>query len=245
MPDWSKLVRERLPALHVRPERENEIVAELALQLEQAYADAIAGGAGEEEARRRALAQMGDWDKLGRGVDVPERRAGFTAGRDARSALRTPLLPAEPGVHGDRDVDAGLRHWRQHGHLHDGGRAGIAWDALSGAGAADVDRDAEGAAAGNRTLDFGAGLLRYSGTVAGVFLDGRHQPRVECGHDGTRAGGATGRALRFGGILSDARRQRGTGAHVHAGGRPQDDSLPMWWCCRMGSGSGDSAEAAT
>ena len=48
MPDWSKLVRERLPALHVRPERENEIVAELALQLEQAYADAIAGGAGEE-----------------------------------------------------------------------------------------------------------------------------------------------------------------------------------------------------
>ena len=90
MPDWSKLVRERLPALHVRPERENEIVAELALQLEQAYADAIAGGAGEEEARRRALGQMGDWDKLGRGVDVPERRAGFTAGglHDLRYALR-------------------------------------------------------------------------------------------------------------------------------------------------------------
>src|SRR6185369_8738532 len=90
MPDWSRVVRERLPALHVRPERENEIVAELALQLEQAYADAIAGGSGEEEARRRALAQMGDWDKLGRGVDVPERRAGLTAGglHDLRYALR-------------------------------------------------------------------------------------------------------------------------------------------------------------
>ena len=46
MPDWSRLVRERLPALHVRPERENEIVAELALQLDQAFADAVAGGAG-------------------------------------------------------------------------------------------------------------------------------------------------------------------------------------------------------
>ena len=85
-------MRERPPALHVRPERENEIVAELALQLEQAYADAIAGGAGEEEARRRALAQMGDWDKLGRSIDVPERRAGLTAGWRARSALCAALL---------------------------------------------------------------------------------------------------------------------------------------------------------
>ena len=90
MPDWRRLVRERLPALHVRPEREGEIVAELALQLEQAYADALAGGAGEEEALRRALAQLGDWDKLGRGIDVSERRAGFAAGglHDLRYALR-------------------------------------------------------------------------------------------------------------------------------------------------------------
>jgi predicted permease len=90
MPDWSRLVRERLPVLHVRPERENEIVAELALQLEQAYADAMAGGAGEAEALRRALAQLGDWDKLGSGIDVSEQRAGFTAGGlyDLRYALR-------------------------------------------------------------------------------------------------------------------------------------------------------------
>src|SRR5439155_5212655 len=90
MPDWNRLVRERIPALHVGPERENDIVAELALQLEQAYADAIAGGAGEAEALRRALAQMGDWDKLGRSVDVPERHAGFTTGgmHDLRYALR-------------------------------------------------------------------------------------------------------------------------------------------------------------
>ncbi len=90
MPDWRRLVRERLPALHVPPERESEIVTELALQLEQAYADAVAGGAGEEEALRRALAQLGDWNKLGRGIDVSERRAGFAAGglHDLRYALR-------------------------------------------------------------------------------------------------------------------------------------------------------------
>ncbi len=90
MPDWNRLVRERIPALHVGPERENDIVAELALQLEQAYADAMAGGAGEAEALRRAMAQMGDWDRLGRSIDVPERRAGFTTGgmHDLRYALR-------------------------------------------------------------------------------------------------------------------------------------------------------------
>ncbi len=90
MPDWQRLVRDRLPALHVRPERESEIVAELALQVEQAYTDAVAGGAGEEEALRRALAQLGDWDKLGRGIDVSERRARFAAGglHDLRYALR-------------------------------------------------------------------------------------------------------------------------------------------------------------
>ena len=100
MPDWRKLVRERLPALHVRPERENEIVAELALQLEQAYAEAVAGGADGGEAERRALAQMGDWNKLGQGIDVSERRAGYTAGglHDLRYALRFLRRPPPLGL---------------------------------------------------------------------------------------------------------------------------------------------------
>jgi hypothetical protein len=90
MHDWCRLVRERLPALHVRPERESEIVAELALQLEQAFSDAVSGGAGEQEALGRALAQLGDCDKLGTAIDVSHRRAGRTAGwlHDLRYALR-------------------------------------------------------------------------------------------------------------------------------------------------------------
>ena len=64
MPDWERLVREHLPPLGMRPERETEIIAELALQLEQAYADALAGGAAETDALRQGLSQFGDWQKL-------------------------------------------------------------------------------------------------------------------------------------------------------------------------------------
>ena len=90
MHDFSRLVRERLPALHMRPERENEIVAELALQLEQAYNEAVSGGASDGEALRRALAQMGDWEKLGRSIDTAEPRSRLTTGwrHDLRFALR-------------------------------------------------------------------------------------------------------------------------------------------------------------
>ena len=72
-----------------------------------------------------------------------------------------------------------------------------------------------------------------------------HQPGLECRDDGTRPDGATGRALRFGGILPHARRERRTGPHLLAGGRPQDAGLECGACCRTVSGSGDSAEAAT
>lgn len=51
MPDWEQFVREHLPPLGVGPERENEIVAELALQADQAYRDALSGGSSEADAR--------------------------------------------------------------------------------------------------------------------------------------------------------------------------------------------------
>src|SRR5262245_26526651 len=73
MPDWSSFVRERLGALRVSPARETEIVAELAQQIEQAHADAIAGGAGHAEAMRRAETHLGDWGKLAREINAAER----------------------------------------------------------------------------------------------------------------------------------------------------------------------------
>src|SRR5689334_19872722 len=90
MPDFSAYVRRHLPALHVSAERESEIVAELAQQLEQAYDDALAAGSSEADALQRAHSHLGDWTRLGCAIDVPERRPrafdGLTG--DARYALR-------------------------------------------------------------------------------------------------------------------------------------------------------------
>jgi hypothetical protein len=73
MRDWPQFIRQHLPPLAVGPERESEIVAELALQMEQAYSEALAGGVTEGEALRRAQAQFPDWNKLARDIDREER----------------------------------------------------------------------------------------------------------------------------------------------------------------------------
>jgi putative ABC transport system permease protein len=72
MPDWRAYVRGRLPRLHVPPERESEIVAELALQLDQTYTETLAGGASEADALRRAEAQFADWHTLSRDIEAAE-----------------------------------------------------------------------------------------------------------------------------------------------------------------------------
>src|SRR4051812_39540397 len=105
MRDWRLFVRERLGRLRVAPERENEIVAELAQQLEQAYADALASGAAEDDALRRAESHLGDWGRLTREINAaerpteptPEYRGGVFAGfsQDVKYALR--FLRRNPG----------------------------------------------------------------------------------------------------------------------------------------------------
>jgi hypothetical protein len=91
MHDWREYVRRRLPVTGVRPERENEIVAELGLQMEQAHADAIASGASEQEALARATAQFADWKGLAREIERAEDRGArwwTGAGGDFRTAAR-------------------------------------------------------------------------------------------------------------------------------------------------------------
>jgi MacB-like periplasmic core domain len=101
MPDWRLYVRNHLPALRVSPERESEIARELALQLEQAYSDALAAGLTDAEALDRACSQVRDWDRLAREIDDAERPApkpdNFTGAlHDVRHAFRfirrNPLL---------------------------------------------------------------------------------------------------------------------------------------------------------
>lgn len=64
MPDWEKIVREKLGRLPLHNGRRDEIIEELAQQLESAYEEALAQGINEQEALRRSLAQFKDWEKL-------------------------------------------------------------------------------------------------------------------------------------------------------------------------------------
>jgi predicted permease len=66
MADWAKYVRENLRLSAVRPERETEIVEDLALQLEEAYREALSAGASPAEAREKAERHIADWAALSR-----------------------------------------------------------------------------------------------------------------------------------------------------------------------------------
>ena len=54
MPDWTEYVRRNLRLSHLRPERETEIVEDLAGQLDQAYAEALLRGLTSEQAEAAA-----------------------------------------------------------------------------------------------------------------------------------------------------------------------------------------------
>ncbi len=60
MPDWKHIVRQQLAPLRLPPEREIEIVEELAQHPEAVYEEALAEGATEPEARARALGVIAD-----------------------------------------------------------------------------------------------------------------------------------------------------------------------------------------
>src|SRR5215510_139131 len=61
--NWNHIVRKHLAALRLPPEREIEIVEELALHMEAAYEDALADGLPEARAEARAV-QSYDWRLL-------------------------------------------------------------------------------------------------------------------------------------------------------------------------------------
>jgi hypothetical protein len=68
MPDWQKLVREQLAGLNLGHQEEDEVVAELAGHLEEAFESFCREGISEQDATRRALAQVADWNALRRKI---------------------------------------------------------------------------------------------------------------------------------------------------------------------------------
>src|SRR6266540_7228023 len=78
MPNWNHIVSEHLAVLRLPPEREIEIVEEIALHLEAVYEAALADGLSEAEAEARAV-QSYDWRllecELSRAEQPPAARA--------------------------------------------------------------------------------------------------------------------------------------------------------------------------
>src|SRR5580658_3120031 len=73
MLDWPAYVRRNLRLRGFRPEREAEIVEEVARQLEDAYTDALRLGASEERAGENARRHVGDWAALAHELEEAQR----------------------------------------------------------------------------------------------------------------------------------------------------------------------------
>src|SRR5688572_29127059 len=104
MPDWRPEIRARLAELRLPPERETEIVEEVAQHLDDRYRELRSSGRTDADAVAEAWQELEAADVLGREVAAVERRAPFdlpppgvaTKGRllsaltaDIRLALRT------------------------------------------------------------------------------------------------------------------------------------------------------------
>ena len=120
MREWSAYVRARLTLSGVRPDREAEIVEDLARQLDDAYREARSRGASEADALVRAERHVADWGALSRQLSAsprarlsaPERWAQALDDRSASPRGRFGLL-AELR----QDVAYGVRALRHHAGL--------------------------------------------------------------------------------------------------------------------------------
>jgi predicted permease len=74
MTDWKNDIRQRLAKLKLEPAREVAIIEELAQDLEDCYADLLAGGVSEAEAYQQTLAELQGSELLARELQRVERQ---------------------------------------------------------------------------------------------------------------------------------------------------------------------------
>jgi len=74
MPDWERLVRQRLSGLKLGSAEDEEVHAELAAHLEESYEALLKEGAPEQVAFHRVLSQVTNWRDLQRKIFIAKRR---------------------------------------------------------------------------------------------------------------------------------------------------------------------------
>ncbi len=84
MPDWHKLVGERLAQLALEEGERREVVAELAGHLEETYEGLRLGGASDNEAIRGTLLQVENWNTLRNEIYVARTRENIMNARTRR-----------------------------------------------------------------------------------------------------------------------------------------------------------------
>ncbi len=136
MPDWKRIVQDRIAPLRLEPTAESDLVEEFSQHLEDSYRELRSGGASDEEAYRNALSEldntyplrtesgraprMAKYDPVPAGETEPGSLGigGFVEvlWRDLRYAGTHDA--EKPSIRGVRGSDAGFRDWREHHGLH-------------------------------------------------------------------------------------------------------------------------------
>jgi len=96
-PNWKRTVRENLAVLRLPPEREIEIVEELALHFEAAYEEALADGLSAAEAEARAV-QSYDWRLLECELIRDERPLPVSINRRGRIRMQSTIQDIRYGI---------------------------------------------------------------------------------------------------------------------------------------------------
>jgi hypothetical protein len=76
MPDWNRLISERMSALALPPEARQDVVAQLATHLGDLYQNCRARGVNESQAIDIALSQAADWQELAREISTAKNEEG-------------------------------------------------------------------------------------------------------------------------------------------------------------------------
>ncbi|HKW64123.1 MAG TPA: hypothetical protein VJN89_16345 [Candidatus Acidoferrum sp.] len=87
MPDWLKLVRGRLSGLALEAAEKDEVHTELAAHLQESYESLCIQGVPEHAALKKTLAEVTDWNKLQRQIQITRKRGNTMTPRTGRLLL--------------------------------------------------------------------------------------------------------------------------------------------------------------